>query len=335
MEDRGFDRRHEGMERVLRLALGLTLALLALPAAAVAVPPAASFSYSPPSPLTFETITFTSTSTGDVTGVVWDLDNDGFDDGTSPTVSGSFSTAGIYTVRLRVFGPGTLGDQAQLIRVLNRPPAASIAYFPTAPEEGEPVSFVSTSQDPDGTLVDQLWDLDGDGVFDEGSGPQASHSFPSAGLYTVRLRVVDNGRAEGTVEQQVRVVPKPAALLGPFPVVRLTGSGTATGARIRRLVVQAPPGSRVQVRCRGGGCKRHRQTRTAPAGPHAQQNGTLLRFRRFERRLLAGAVLEIFVTKPRTIGKYTRYVIRRGVPPSRRDLCIPPGAKRPSRCPAS
>jgi len=324
------------MERVLGLALGLLLALAAFPPVATAVAPAASFSVSPPFPLTFETATFTSTSTGDVTGVAWDLDNDGFfDDGTGTSASSSFPTAGIYTVRLRVVGVGGSGEQSQLIRVLNRPPVASIAYFPTAPEEGEPVSFVSTSQDSDGTLVDQLWDLDGDGVFDDGSGSQASNTFPSAGLYIVRLRVVDNGHAEGFVEQQVRVFPKPAALLGPFPVVRLAGSGTATGARIRRLVVQAPPGARVQVRCRGGGCKRHRQTRIAPAGPHAQQNGTLLRFRRFERRLRAGAVLEIFVTKPGTIGKYTRYVIRRGLPPTRRDLCVPPGAKRPSRCPAS
>jgi PKD domain len=321
------------MERVLGLALALTLALLALPAAAVAVPPAASFTYSPTSPLTFETITFTSTSTGEVTSVVWDLDNDGFDDGTSPTVTRSFSTAGFYTVRLRVFGPGTLGDQAQVIRVSNRVPDASIAYFPAAPEAGDRVSFVSTSRDVDGSIVSQLWDLDGDGVFDDGAGAVASYVFPSAGQFTVHLRVVDSDQAEGVATQAVQVFPRPTAFLSPFPVVRLAGSGTATGARIRRLTVHVPPGSRVQVRCRGGGCKRRRQTRFAPTGPAAQQR--VMRFRRFERRLRARAVLEIFVTKPGTVGKYTRYVIRKGAPPRRIDRCILPGADRPSRCPST
>jgi PKD repeat protein len=333
MEDGGLHHRLQGMERVMGLALALTLTLLALPAVAVGAPPVASFSVSPPSPLTFETITFTSTSTGDITAVAWDLDNDGFfDDGTDPSASRSFSTAGIYTVRLRVVGYGGSGEQAQLIRVVNRVPDASIAYFPAVPEAGDRVSFVSTSRDADSSIVSQLWDLDGDGVFDDGAGEVASQVFPSAGTFTVRLRVSDSDQAEVVATQLVQVFPKPTAFLSPFPVVRLAGSGTATGARIRRLTVHVPPGSRVQVRCRGGGCKRRRQTRLAPAGPAAQQR--VMRFRRFERRLRARAVLEIFVTKPGTVGKYTRYVIRKRVAPRRKDLCILPGAKRPSRCPS-
>ena len=93
-------------------------------------------------------------------------------------------------------------------------------------------------------------------------------------------------------------------------------------------MVQAPSGAKVKVRCHGGGCKRRLQAKTAPrTGRHA-----FLRFPQFERRLKPHAVLEIFVTKRGTIGKYTRITIRSGKRPLRRDLCVYPGAKRPRAC---
>jgi hypothetical protein len=53
----------------------------------------------------------------------------------------------------------------------------------------------------------------------------------------------------------------------------------------------------------------------------------------FERRLPTGIVLQIFVTSPRRLGKYTRFLIRGGQPPARRDLCIRSVFARPIRCP--
>jgi hypothetical protein len=58
-------------------------------------------------------------------------------------------------------------------------------------------------------------------------------------------------------------------------------------------------------------------------------------FRRLERRLPAGTVLRVSVTKPGTIGKFTRFILRRGTAPARRDLCLRDGARGPSACPAS
>ena len=55
-----------------------------------------------------------------------------------------------------------------------------------------------------------------------------------------------------------------------------------------------------------------------------------MRFRRFERALRAHAVIEVFVTNPPTVGKYTRITVRKGLAPLRRDLCLVPGAKRPA-----
>jgi hypothetical protein len=58
-----------------------------------------------------------------------------------------------------------------------------------------------------------------------------------------------------------------------------------------------------------------------------------LHVRRFARRTLRpGAVVQVFVTQRGAIGKYTRFRIRAGKPPSRVDRCLPPGGKRPVRC---
>jgi hypothetical protein len=58
----------------------------------------------------------------------------------------------------------------------------------------------------------------------------------------------------------------------------------------------------------------------------------VVRFPGVERRLRVGAVLEVMVTRPHRIGKYTRFTVRSGAAPVRRDLCMRYGAKRPIRC---
>jgi hypothetical protein len=314
------------MERVLVTLV--VLAALGVPAPASAVAPSASFTYSPAAPLTLEPVTFTSTSTGDVSGIAWDLDNDGFfDDGTGQQAILTFPSSAVYTVRLRAVGPGGSGEQTQPVRVANRPPTAQIASFPAAPKAGEAVSFVALPEDADGTVASEAWDLDGDGVF-ESAGPLVTHTFDAPGSFEVRLRVLDNDGAPAEASQVVHVEPKPLEPLSPFPLVHVSGSVSARGAHIRRLVVQAPSGATVTVRCHGGGCPVRRQVKKAPATGRP----SFLRFRRFERTLRPHAVLRILVTKPGTIGKYTRLTIRAGKQPLRSDLCLRPGAKRPSRC---
>ena len=54
--------------------------------------------------------------------------------------------------------------------------------------------------------------------------------------------------------------------------------------------------------------------------------------RRFHRYFRAGTVIVVRVTLPGRVGKFTRFTIRRGRPPVRRDLCLPPGAARPTNC---
>jgi PKD repeat protein len=68
-------------------------------------PPTASFTFTPASPQTGQSVTFTDTSTdnGSIASRAWDTDNDGsYDDGTGATASRTFTSAGTFTVGLRV-----------------------------------------------------------------------------------------------------------------------------------------------------------------------------------------------------------------------------------------
>jgi hypothetical protein len=110
----------------------------------------------------------------------------------------------------------------------------------------------------------------------------------------------------------------------PFPTVRIKGLLTATGARVTLLTVRAPRDVRIDVDCKGRGCPARHYA--PPAGTH--------RLRKFERDLKAGTRLEIRVTKPGYVGKFTSITIRRRAEPSRSDRCLDPGATRPVKCAA-
>jgi hypothetical protein len=58
-----------------------------------------------------------------------------------------------------------------------------------------------------------------------------------------------------------------------------------------------------------------------------------LRIRTIENRFYrAGVKIEVFVTKPGMIGKYTRFKIRKAKAPARIDRCLMPGSNKPVRC---
>jgi hypothetical protein len=308
--------------------------VLAAPAAASAQAPVASFTSSPAAPLTGDVVTLDSTAAGPILLQRWDLDGDGsFDDGTEPRVTTSFRTPGRHTVRLQVIGAaGAEAVQSQVLTVANRLPVADFSYAPTPPAPGQAVVFQSTATDGEGRVVAHAWDLDGDGLFDDATGTSATHAFAGPGDYTVGLQAVDDHGGVSAVTRTLSVLEPPPAMLSPFPVVRLFGSRTAAGLRVLDLSVRAPEGSSVEMRCGGPGCPRGRVAmRTdVPAGLPASTR--VIRFRGVKRRLRSGAVLKLLVTKRGHIGKYTRFRIRRGKVPSRRDLCLAPGIERPVTC---
>jgi PKD domain len=212
-------------------------------------------------------------------------------------------------------------------------PHASFSYSPEDPRAGQQVRFESASCDPDGRLVRQAWDLDDDGAYDDALGRMATQTFAGSGIHTVGLQVTAAG---GVTARQRRIImvdteyalPRPDSdrLMSPYPVVRLGGQLTPSGARIRLLsVVRAPRCAVVRVSCRGTSCPAKRVSKYMGSGP--------LRFRPFERRLRAGTVLTVRISKDDLIGKLTQFRIREGRAPRRRDLCLRPGETTGSQCP--
>ena len=195
------------------------------------------------------------------------------------------------------------------------------------------MQLVSSSCDPDGRIIRQAWDLDADGQFDDANGATANTTFSSPGARSIGLQVWSADGATDVRRRNVFVdtayaLPRPdsARLMSPFPVVTLAGRLTPAGARIRLLSVRAPICSLVRVACRGRGCPARKVQRRF-AGRRS------VRFRRFERRLRARAKLTVSVSRGTLIGKQTRFRIRKGRAPLRRDLCLMPGESRGSRCP--
>jgi len=225
-------------------------------------------------------------------------------------------------------------------------PSPSFATFPAAPLAGEQVTFVYGSTDPvDGAGIG--WDLNGDGSYDDAHGPTVFHAFAIPGVYPVGVRVpsnVDDAVSTGTQLVTVGALPKvggpPSAatvgLMIPFPVVRITGRVTRRGSRIKRLSVTAPNGATVLVSCRGRGCPFRHSRHTVTVSAQSRAHAKTLRFRKLAKRLLrGGTVLKVLVSRSREIGKYTRFLVKKGKPPRRIDRCLPPGTTRPASCPSS
>ncbi len=92
---------------------------------------------------------------------------------------------------------------------INNPPVARFTFSPANPAVGQPVFFdASASFDPDGFIVQYLWDFNSDGTFDA-SGRIVTNAFFFAGTHIVTLRVIDNQGAAGSTSQPV--------IVGVFP----------------------------------------------------------------------------------------------------------------------
>jgi hypothetical protein len=104
---------------------------------------------------------------------------------------------------------------------------------------------------------------------------------------------------------------------------RLSHKGVRT---VRLRIRDAPAGARITVRCLGRRCRFERKKAKVRA------NGTANLRRLVRRRLRPRTTLEVRITAPNMIGKVVRYRIRRGRIPQGRTLCLPLGAKKPTRC---
>jgi PKD repeat protein len=86
-----------------------------------------------------------------------------------------------------------------------QPPQAQFSFSPITPKVGDEVVFdASASKDPDGQIVEYLWDF-GDGSPAE-SGPTVIHAYESPGQYTVKLTVTDDQGLSNSTEKALTVL---------------------------------------------------------------------------------------------------------------------------------
>jgi len=106
-------------------------------------------------------------------------------------------------------------------------------------------------------------------------------------------------------------------------------TSTRTYSRITILKAKGvPAGATIETRCRGRGCPFKLRTLAV-----AKAGDVDLRKRYFRKsKLRVGAVLEIRVLAPNSIGKVARFTVRERKTPRSSYLCLAPGATKPAAC---
>jgi glucose/arabinose dehydrogenase/PKD repeat protein len=88
--------------------------------------------------------------------------------------------------------------------VANQPPTAVITANPTNGPAPLTVNFDGTgSSDPEGKPLTYSWDLNSDGTFGDATGPTASYSYTTAGVYHPSLRITDDQGASDTASATI------------------------------------------------------------------------------------------------------------------------------------
>jgi PKD repeat protein len=132
----------------------------------------------------------------------WDFGDGGT--ATTPVIAHTYGEKGTYRVVLAVTDADGHGAFDELIiRVLNRAPHAEFHYSPYGAPRDHPVAFdASHSYDPDGSIVEYLWDF-GDGT--AARGVRVEHVFPQRLEYRVTLTIIDDDGAENKSARTVVV----------------------------------------------------------------------------------------------------------------------------------
>src|SRR5215472_10090716 len=140
----------------------------------------------------------------------------------------------------------------------NQPPTAVITANPTNGPVPLTVSFDGTgSSDPEGHPLTYSWDLNGDGTFGDATGPTASYTYTTAGVYHPSLRVTDDQGATDTASVTVTAGNTAPAAVIDFPSSTLTWkvgdtisfSGHATDAQDGALPASALSWSLILHHC--------------------------------------------------------------------------------------
>jgi PKD repeat protein len=169
--------------------------------------PIASFTWLPVEPTVLADVEFNDTSVdidGSVTSWFWD-----FGDGRTSFQEDPFhqyDDKGNFTVTLVVTDDdGASGSVSMEVLLVNVGPSAGFTFDPDEGTVGVDVRFMDKSSDPEGKVLEYLWNF-GDGSTSTGMNPL--HAFDSSGTKSVSLTVTDDEGASHTITREIMVFPR-------------------------------------------------------------------------------------------------------------------------------
>ena len=179
------------------------------------VPPIALIEASGTSATVGQNLSFFSRTSGNATELKWDFGDRVTGSGSS--IRHSWSSSGTFTVSLTASNSAGSNTATLQVTIRDRvlPPVARLSASAALVAEGESVRFTSLSiNNPTATA----WDF-GDGQ--TASGPSVVKSWPTAGTYTVTMRV-SNSEGSDSAQAVVRVLPNIPAPVASFSFAPVT-----------------------------------------------------------------------------------------------------------------
>ena len=206
--------------------------------------------YRPEQRITFRDFSSDADGTNTIVTRSWDFgDGTVIPDTDATDVTHAYAASGTYVVTLTVSDGHVESSAPITVTVLGRRPVAKWHVTDPAPfRVGQPVTFVSTSTDPDGdALTRHTWSW-GDGTVTVG-GPTETHTFATSGLFLVRLEVSDGQLASlptGESAKYVRVGANHDLVVDISALLPHNGLQDLTLPAIDLRITHAPTGMPLQ-----------------------------------------------------------------------------------------
>jgi hypothetical protein len=129
----------------------------------------------------------------------------------SPVALALASSGAFFTTWANVQSDLTTDIRATFIASPEQPPVLTSLTGTTVGNEGDMFQFHAVATDPDGDPLTYSWDLNGDGVFGDASGPDVQAVLTQSGMQNVSVQVSDNHGNSVLGSLQVTVVNLPPA----------------------------------------------------------------------------------------------------------------------------
>jgi uncharacterized protein (TIGR03790 family) len=171
--------------------------------------PMAFFSASPLSGLAPLPVSFTDTSIGGITNRFWNFGDGSTTSTTATALQHTYVSTGTYTVTLIVSGAEGASTNTQTDLVVANAPTPPAAFFNASPTSGPAPLAVSFTDTSTGDITNRYWNF-GDGATTNVNATALSHTYASAGSYTVELVV--SGPAGVSTNRRANLIQAMATL---------------------------------------------------------------------------------------------------------------------------